>query len=60
MAHRCTVLDAHMGEGVGEELVRQLLAIKPRPTAIFCYSDLYAMQLIRQLEKTGLKSGVVT
>ncbi len=51
----CKLLDAHGNEGVSEPVVRELLALKPLPTAVFCYSDLYALQLIRLLQAHGVR-----
>ena len=51
----CAELDAHGSEGVTEPIVQQLLALRPMPTAVFCYSDTYALQLIRLLQAKGIR-----
>ncbi len=48
------VAEAFMEE-VKPETLERLLAIEPRPTGIFAYSDLTAVRLIRQLQDRGFQ-----
>ncbi len=52
-AARAHLLEAP-GLDITDDTVNSLLALKPAPTAIFCYSDMTAIRLIRLLEKRGL------
>ena len=38
----------------GERAMAQLLALEPRPTAVFCYNDMSALGALRQIRAAGL------
>ncbi|WP_245293336.1 LacI family DNA-binding transcriptional regulator [Mongoliimonas terrestris] len=42
----------------GRNIVDQLLALTPRPTAVVCFNDLIAFGVMAGLSKAGLKPGV--
>lgn len=55
LKENCTLIDAHGGEGVTAEVAKLILKANPKPTAVFCFSDLYAAQLLREFNKLGVK-----
>jgi GntR family transcriptional regulator, arabinose operon transcriptional repressor len=42
-------------ETCGAEFVQQMLTSRPRPTALYCYNDQIALQVMQALEEAGLR-----
>jgi len=54
IANRLSVVEAPHAD-VSEQTIDALLALKPRPTALFAYSDLMAIRTMRLLERRGVE-----
>jgi LacI family transcriptional regulator len=51
------IIDVPLTPAGGREAVRQLFAMKPRPTAAVCYNDQVAFGVLHELDNMGKRAG---